>query len=622
MKRRVVILLIAGLWLVSLGTAGAQSGNIPQRSEIPAKYQWRLSDIVADSLVWEAEYAQVKEGIPKIAAYQGRLAESGETLLACLKLIGEIWTINDRLYVYSNMKKDEDTRVAEYQELSSRAEALNSEVAQAVSFVGPEILAADETLIRKYVAQTPGLEVYAHYVDDLLRRKKHVLSPDKEALLAMAGDVTRGPITVFSMIDNADLKYGTIIDEQGKEVQLTKQRYSRFLESTDRRVRRDAAKTFNSAYLTYENTLGANLATQMKCDLFYAKARKYNTCLERALDDYNIPSAVYENLIAAANDNLEPLHRYNALVKKVHGLDTLYKYDLNVPLVTTDAKFPYDDAVETVTRALKPLGQKYVDVAHDGMIGGGWIDVYETAGKTSGGYNWGSYGTNPYILLNYSDKIEDVFTLAHEMGHAMHHYYSTRKQPYAYSDPVTFTAEVASITNEMLLLDYLLKNTKDPELKKYVLNKQISSFIGTFYTQCMFSEYEHGLHQKVEAGGGLSAEGMRRMYRKIFQKYNGPALTMTELDDLGALRVYHYYRNYYVYQYATSIAAATAIADRIINKEKGAVEDYLAFLASGSSDYPIALLQKAGVDMTSVEPINRAINRFDKLVTEFEKLLD
>jgi oligoendopeptidase F len=526
------------------------------------------------------------------------------------------------MYVYANMKQDEDTRVAEFQELSARSRGLNAEVGQAASFVRPEILAIDQTVIEKFLADTPGLKMYAQYLDDILRRRPHTLSPKEEELLSMTRAVTQGPIQVFNMLDDADIRYGTMTDEDGKEVELTKQRYYAFLESPDRRVRRDAMNKYNEAYVEYENTLGANLASQMQCDWFYAKARHYKTSLAAALDNYNIPSVVYENLISAASNNLAPLHQYNELRKKVLGLDIMYKYDSYVPIVpAVDVEFPYDKAVEDVLAAVKPLGKDYVAVAREGITKGGWIDVYETEGKTSGGYNWGSFGTNPYILMNYSNKIDDVFTLAHELGHAMHHYYTVHNQPYIYGDPTLFTAEVASNVNEVLLMDYLLKKTKDPALKKYILNKQIDNFIGTFYTQCMFSQYEHALHQKVEAGEGLSAEGMREIYRDIYQRYWGPSLTLTELDDMTGLRVYHFYRDYYVYQYATGVVAAMAIADRILSKEKGAVDDYIQFLKSGSSKYPIDLLRDAGVDMTSPEPINRAVNRFEKLLVEFEKLL-
>jgi len=625
MFRRVTIFLLIGLWLMAVGTAVAQTsdtGAIPQRADIEDKYKWRLSDIYPDTETWETDYAWVQSNLPKIQAYQGRLAESGQTLLECLRLIDTTWTINDAMYVYANMKQDEDARVAEYQELSARSRGLNAEVGQAGSFVAPEILAIDESVIRRYLQETPGLDLYGQFLDDILRQRAHTLSPREEELLSMTREILQGPLQTFNMLDDADISYGTVIDEDGNEVELTKQRYYAFLESSDRRVRRDAMNAYNEAYLNYENTLGANLATQMRGDWFIAKARNYETSLAAALDNINVPTVVYENLIAAASNNLEPLHRYNALRKKVLGLDTMYKYDSYVPIVSElDVDFPYDDALEDVFKAIKPLGKGYVRVAREGLTKDGWIDVYETEGKTSGGYNWGSNATNPYILMNYSDKIEDVFTLAHELGHAMHHHYTVHNQPYVYSDPTLFTAEVASNVNEALLMDYLLKKTKDPELKKYILNKQIDGFIGTFYTQCMFSQFEHALHQKVEAGEGLSAAGMRGIYREIYQRYWGPSLTLTELDDLTGLRVYHFYRNYYVYTYATGVVAAMAIADRILNKEPGAVEDYLNFLKSGSSKYSVDLLRGAGVDMTSPEPIERAVKRFEQMVIEFEKLL-
>jgi oligoendopeptidase F len=626
MKKYTIVLAVACVWLLAVGSVFApanESGAIPQRSDIDPQYRWRLEDIYADTVAWERDYALVKEGLPTLETYQGRLTESGGVLLACLQLADSLWNTNDRLFVYSYMKQDEDTRVSAFQALSGRAGALNTEVGQAVSFIRPEILAANEALIRKFTAETPGLEIYSHYLDDILRQRAHTLSPSEEDLLAMTRDFAHGPRDVFTMLDDADIKYGTILDEDGKEVELTKQRYYGFLESTDRRLRREATEDYNNAYFGFVNTLGANLAASIKGDWFFARARGYNTCLEAALDQSNIPADVYENLIAAANKNLAPLHRFVALRKKVLGLDTLRKYDMYVPLVA-EAKMdiPYDNAVEDVLQAIKPLGDEYTEIATRGVKGGGWIDVYETAGKTSGGYQWGAYSTHPYILLNYSNTINEEFTLAHELGHAMHHVFTAHNQPFIYGDASTFTAEVASITNELLLMDYLLKTIEDPEAKKYILNYQIEQFVGTFYTQCMFSEFEHTLHLQVEAGEGLSAESMRQTYREIYQKYWGPDLTLTELDDLTGLRIGHFYRNYYVYQYATSIAAAGALADRILNGDKKEVEQYLAFLKAGKSDYPVQLLQEAGVDMTSAEPVNQAVKRFEMLVAEFEKLLN
>jgi len=625
MKKRLTVLLIAGLWSMACASAFAQagtSGAIPQRADIDPQYRWRLEDIYPNQELWEKDYTAVKEGLPALAAYKGRVTESGGTLLACLQLADKLWNINDRLFVYSNMKQDEDTRVPQSQALAGRADVLNTEMTQGISFIRPEILAADEAKIRKFIAETPGLAMYEHYLDDILRLRAHTLSPKEEDLLAMAGDLAGGPNEVFTMLDNADITYGTVIDENGNEVELTKQRYYGFLESTDRRVRRDAFNAYHLAYLRNANTLGANLAASVKGDWFFARARQYPTCLEASLDQNNVPTAVYQNLISAANANLAPLHRYIALRKKALGLDTLRKYDLYVPLATeTKMEFPYDDAVAKILVAVKPLGEEYVSKSAAGLRGGGWIDVYETEGKASGGYQWGSYSTHPYILMNYSNTIDEVFTLAHELGHAMHHVLTTANQPYVYGDASTFTAEVASTTNELLLMDYLLKTIDDPETKKHILNYQIEQFVGAFYTQCMFSEFEYALHQQAEAGEGFSAEGMRETYRRLYQKYWGPDLTLSELDDLTALRISLFYRNYYVYQYATSMAAAGALADRILNGGEKEAQQYLGFLKAGESEYPVDILRKAGVDMTSPDPVNQAVKRFGDLVAEFEKLL-
>ena len=624
MKKTCKVLLCASVLAVFIfGSVFGQSQvkKIPQRSDIADKYKWRLEDIYASDSLWEYDFSRVENLLPEMEKFKGRLAESGRMILDCLVMQDSIWNLFDRTYVYAHMRYDQDTRVSEYQELSDRAAGMLSNVQQAFSFIEPEILAIPKDGLDGFLKQEKGLALYDHYIGNIIRKREHTLSAAEEELLAQFGRVARIPRTVFGMINNADLKYPSIIDEEGNEVQLTKQRYSKFLESTDRRVRKDAADGFNQAYLGYLNTLGANLAGSINKDMVFARARKYDSALEAALHSDNIPLDVFNNLIKTVNDNLEPVHRYVSLRKKVMGLDELHKYDLWVPLVPeAEMDISYDSAVTLIVNSVKPLGKDYVNDLKDGFYSG-WVDVYETEGKRSGGYSWGAFSTHPYMLMNYNNTLDNVFTLGHEMGHNMHRVLRGKKQPYIYGGSSIFTAEVAAILNEALLMNYLLKNTEDKAQKIYLLNYYIEMIQGTFYTQVMFAEFEKEAHAKAEAGEALSAKSLREIYREIYQKYSGPDLALDSLDDLGCLRISHFYRNFYVYQYATSLAASTAISRKILDGDKGALKRYIEMLEAGESNYPIELLKEAGVDMTSPEPVNATIELFGDLVGQLEELL-
>jgi oligoendopeptidase F len=623
-RSRIFVWLIVGLIVVSTFTnvfAQSTVKAIPQRSDIEAKYKWKLEDIFATNQLWEGDFSKVDALLPKMIEFKGRLSESGKTLLGCLQLQDSLWNIMDRLYVYAGMHSDEDTRASTYQEMSGRAGSLRTRVRQATAFIEPEILAIPQPKLDEFIKSENGLKLYQHYIDNIIRMRAHTLSSSEEEILALAGNLTRAPENIFTMINDADIKFPSIKDETGNEVQLTHERYYKFLESTDRRVRKDVANAYNSAYLVYLNTLGATLNGGVAKDIFYFKARKYNSSLEAALDQSNIPVSVFENLIKSADENLEPIHKYVSLRKKVLKVDELHKYDLVVPLAPeAKMEIPYDSALTIIENALAPLGKQYVTDIKAGF-NSGWVDVYETEGKGSGAYSWGCYSSHPYMLLNHNNTLENMFTIAHEMGHCLHGYYTNRTQPYIYSGHATFTAEVASVTNEMLLMDYLLKNTKDKAQKLYLLNYYIDQLEGTFYSQVMFAEFEKAAHEKLENGGALSAESARKIYREIFQKFEGPELVLDSLDDLGCLRISHFYSNFYVYQYATGYAAAVAISRKILAGDKEALDRYLRFLESGDSDYAINLLKNAGVDMTSPEPINEAIKLFGNLVDEMEKLL-
>jgi len=622
-KYLVLFSILTALILLTFSPAQSQSsvGAVPQRADIQEVYKWRLQDIYATGQLWEQDFKKVEAMLPQFEKFKGKFQQSGQHLESCLVLRDSLLNILDRLYVYANMRRDEDSRVPAYQEMSDRAGNLRTRVDQALSFIEPEITSLSSATLQKFVKSRSGLKIFRHYLDNLVRVKAHILPASQEELLASAGNLARGPSNVFDMLDNADIKYGTIKDEKGKKVELSKARYAKFLESTNRRVRKAAMLAYNSAYYAYYNTLGANYGTSIDKDIFFAKARKYNSSLEASLDASNIPASVYNNLIKTINANLEPLHHYASLRKKILKLDELHPYDLYVPLVPeTKMEFTYEEAKNTVLSGLFLLGQTYLQDLKKGFESG-WVDVYETRGKGSGAYSWGAYSTHPYVLMNYNGTLEDVFTIAHEMGHAMNGFYTNRKQPYIYSDHATFVAEVASVTNEVLLMNELLKTETDPKKKLYLTNYFIEMVRGTFYQQALFAEFELAVHEKAEKGEALSSESMSQMYKEIVQKYWGPDLVIDSVATIGWARVPHFYTNYYVYQYATSQAASISLAEKISQGDKQAQQRYLDFLAAGSSDYPIEILKKAGVDMTKPEPVMAVIRLFDELVNQMEELL-
>jgi oligoendopeptidase F len=617
-----VTLSLLLLVLVSVSALSAETSSIPQRSDIDDKYKWKVEDIFPDNDAWEATFSSLKAGIGSFEQYRGHLGDSPEVLLNCLRLSDSLSLIGDNLYVYAYLKLDEDNRVSQYQEMGDRISGLWSEFEAATAFIEPEILSLDKKKLLSFLESNSDLQVYRFYLEDLMLKKEHILSEKEEALLALAGPVASAPSRIFTMLDDADISYGSIKDEDSNEVQLTKQRYYKLMESSDRRVRKDASKAYNEAYLNYVNTLAATLAASVKRDYFYMKARGYNSCLEMSLDGDSIPVSVFHNLIKAVNANLTPLHKWTALRKRILGYDTLYTYDLYVPLLPELKKeYGYEEAKKMVLNGLKPLGKEYLDKFENGLSSG-WVDVYETEGKGSGAYQWGTYSSHPYVLLNHSGMLEDVFTIAHEMGHAMHAEYTNRNEPYIYSNHSLFVAEVASTCNEAVLMKHLLENTKDKKEKMALLNYYIKQIIGTFYTQVMFSEFELAIHERIESGQALSADYIRKTYRDIYQKYWGPELVIGEDRDLGGLRISHFYRQYYVYQYATCYAAAQMLSQRLLEGEKGFLDTYKQFLSTGSSKYPVNILKDAGVDMTTPEPIDRTIKLFGELVDEMERLLD
>ncbi|WP_044732053.1 oligoendopeptidase F [Geobacillus kaustophilus] len=596
--------------------------SLPLRSEIPVEETWRLEDIFPTDDAWEEEFKQVKAMIPKLSEYKGRLGESPEVLYEALQYQDEVSMRLGKLYTYSHMRYDQDTTNSFYQGLNARAKGLYSEASSAMAFIVPEILAIDEAVLRSFLEQYEPLRLYAHALDEITRQRPHVLSAEEEAILAQAAEVMQATSDTFSALNNADLTFPTIIDENGEEVEVTHGRFIRFLESADRRVRRDAFYAVYHTYEKFQNTFANTLAGSVKKDNFFARVRRYRSAREAALDANNIPESVYDNLVATIHEHLPLLHRYVRLRKRVLGLDELHMYDLYTPLVK-DVKMEvtYEEAKQYMLEGLAPLGEEYVAIVKEGLDNR-WVDVRENKGKRSGAYSSGAYGTHPYILLNWQDNVNNLFTLVHEFGHSVHSYYTRKTQPYPYAHYSIFVAEVASTCNEALLNDYLLKTIDDEKKRLYLLNHYLEGFRGTVFRQTMFAEFEHLIHLKEQQGEALTAEALTALYYDLNKTYFGDDIVVDKEIGLEWARIPHFYYNYYVYQYATGFSAATALSKQILEEGKPAVGRYIDFLKAGSSDYPIEVLKKAGVDMTSAEPIRQACQVFAEKLEEMERLLE
>ena len=599
----------------------ASNKALPKRQDIDSKFKWKLEDIYSDNSLWEQDFKKVKELAEQIKGLQGKLAESAQRLLECFKKSDELLSLNDKVFVYARMKRDENNGDATYQALTDRASSLATEVFAAISYIVPEMLSIPEETLLSYVNSDKELSVYMFSIKENLRQKEHILSEKEEQILAMSAEISDIGGDVFTMFNNADIKFPYIKDEEGEEIEVTKGRYIAFLESKDRRVRKDAFEAVYSSYKKMKNTLAASLTGNVKKNRFYSLVRKYPSALEASLDNDNISVDVYTTLIDTVNKNLPLLDRYLKLRKKVLKLDELHMYDLYVPMVEEfDKKIPYEEARTIVAEALKPLGEEYIGYLQKGM-NSAWIDVYENEGKTSGAYAWGAYKTHPYVLLNYQNKINDVFTLAHEMGHALHSYYTNMTQPYVYSEYKIFVAEVASTVNESLLMRYLLPRASSKQEKAYLLNHYLEEFRGTVFRQVMFAEFEKSIHEKVEQGEALNAQELSNIYYGLNKKYFGEAVTVDEDIAMEWSRIPHFYSSFYVYKYATGFSSATAIAEKILTEGKPAVDKYLEFLKSGGSNYPLELLKIAGVDLSTPQPIQDALNVFEKTLDELEELL-
>ena len=595
--------------------------TLKKRAEIPVEFTWNLESIFPTNDDWERDYQALQQRLPELEALAGTLAQRGQALLTVLQKRDEIYEKLEHLYVYASMRKDEDTTNSTYQGMADRAVQLYVRTSTVSSFIEPEILALPQATLDQFVQETPGLAIYGQQLHDLNRKRAHIRSAEIEAVLAAAGEMAEGPGSVFTMIDNADLKLPTIKDEEGEEVELTKGNYQLFIRSTNRQVRKDVFEGLHRTFLKQRNTIASTLAAQVKADIFYTMQHKYSSCRERALARYNIPVSVYDNLVETVSERIPLLNRYLKLRKRVLQLDQLHMYDLYVPIVEeTREEISYQQACDTVVKALTPLGENYVSVLKQGLAQR-WIDVFETLGKRGGAYSGGAYGTQPFILLNYQNNRDSMYTLAHELGHSMHSYYTRKYQPYQYGDYTIFVAEVASTLNEGLLTEHLLKTTSDRALRLAILNHSLEGFRGTLFRQTMFAEFEQQIHSRAEQGEPLTANTLSALFHALNEKYYGGETFIDELIDIEWARIPHFYSSFYVYQYSTGISAASALVQQILHEGKPAVERYLKFLSSGSSDYSIELLKKAGVDMTSPQPVRQALQLFESHLSQMEDLM-
>ncbi|QFG01112.1 oligoendopeptidase F [Psychrobacillus glaciei] len=596
--------------------------KILTREEVEQHLTWKLEDIFASNDVWDKEFKEVLELSQEAASFKGTVENGADALLAVLTYRDELTGRLRKLYSYAHMRHDQDTANSVYQAMESRIKSLYVKVSTELSFLVPEILSVDEAIITGYLTKNEGLKVYSQLLEEINKERPHVLSQEKEALLAQFSEIAGASSDTFGKLNNADLEFPFIKDEEGNEVQMTHGRYSRFLESEDRRVREDAFKAVYDTYGKFRNTFASTLTGNVKGDNLIAKIRNYSSAREAAMSNNHIPESVYENLVETINKNIHLLHRYVGLRKKVLGLEELHMWDLLTPLVKeVDMEFTYEQACEIMLNSFEPLGEEYIAIVKKGLEDR-WVDVVETKGKRSGAYSSGSYGTNPYILMNWQNNMDNLFTLAHEFGHSLHSYYTRENQPYVYGDYSIFVAEVASTCNEALLNDYLLKTIEDPKKRIYLLNHWLEGFKGTIFRQTMFAEFEHIIHQLDQDGEALTSDKLTEEYYKLCKKYFGDEVVIDEQIGLEWARIPHFYYNYYVYQYATGLSAATALSNQILTEGKPAVDRYInEFLKAGCSDYPIEVLKKAGVDMNTAAPIEEACRVFEEKLNELEQLL-
>lgn len=598
--------------------------SLPIRKEIEDKYKWDLTHIYSKNEEWEKDFSWIEKNLNGYDKFKGKLNSGADTLLACLKFDDSMAMKLERLYLYAMLAKDSDLRENIYQAMDDRIKSLYAKVSAVSSFIKPELLEIDTNELLKMIESNSELNIYKHNIDDLLRIKAHSLSRQEEQILALASEIAQTPYNSYSMFTNADLKFPMVKDDNGNNVEMSHGRFYAAMYSKDRDYRERAFKAYLSPYEDYENTFATLFNGNLKTNIFFATARKYKSARDAALDKNNIPLSVYDNLIDSVNQNLAPLHRWAALKRNLLGVEKLRPYDVYVTVFNNirEKIYPYEYSKEIVIDSLKILGDDYlnsIQLAFDNR----WIDIYETQAKKSGAYSSGTtYGVHPYVLLNWTDLLNDVFTLVHEMGHNMHSYYTGKTQLFPYANYSIFLAEVASTFNESLLLDYLTNNAESDDEKLYLLEKYLNNITSTFYRQVMFAEFEKMVYDKTESGEALTPEMLSKLYKDIYQKYWGTEMTVIEDEKYTWARIPHFYYNFYVYQYATGFAASEVLAKKIKTEGKPAVVKYLNFLKAGSSDYPINILKSAGVDMNSAEPVFAVSAKMNEILDEMENVLE
>lgn len=593
--------------------------KIPQRSEISSEFKWRLEDVYPSDKAFEDALSEAGTYPEKIEAFRGKIAASAEELLAYLRLDDEITEKMRDLLHYANRKSDEDTRVSLYSGYCERTEALLTAINSAAAFAVPEILTISDEKMEQFMREQSGLKLYELSLSRILKRREHILSPAEERIIAMTGEMSNTPSTVFSMLDNADMKFPDAVDSEGKAHQITHGSYIPLMQSEDRELRKSAFENLYGTYKSYENTYTAILSGHLKTLAFNANARRYENTLEAALDSTEVPQSVYHSLIEAVHANMDKMYRYVKLRKKLLGVDELHYYDLYAPMVSSvDMKVTYEQAKKLTLEAVKPLGEEYVKIMSEGFESG-WVDVYENEGKCSGAYSAGA-SVHPYVLLNHTDDLQSAFTVAHEMGHAMHSYFSNKHQPTAYSDYEIFVAEVASTFNESLLMQYLLKTTDNKREEAYLINYFLEQFRTTLYRQTMFAEFELKINEAQARGEAITSDFLCDLYGDLNLLYFGEEIVPDPEIKYEWARIPHFYYNYYVYQYATGFSAAIALSQRVLNGGEKEAADYLGFLRGGSSATPVDLLKGAGVDMTDPGVVNDALKLFGELIDRMEKL--
>ena len=596
------------------------SERIPQRSDIPEKDKWAIEDMYATDEAWEQDLARAKEIPEKIASYKGLLSTDSAKLLEYLRADDDMTVLLESLINYAQRRNDEDTRDAKYQDMVSRLEMLFVDISGAAAFVTPEILSIDDDTMERFFREQPEMELYRLCIDRVRRKRAHILSEAEERIMALTGEMTGSPDNIFSMFNDADLKFPDATDKDGNKHQVTHGSYIPLMHSNDRELRKSAFESLYGVYENFRNTSAAVLASQVKCLTFRARARKYDSTLQAALDGNEVPVEVYKQLIEAVHENMHYMYKYVKLRKKLLGVDELHAYDLYAPIVSDiEVKIPFDQAKQEVYDSLAPMGEDYRAIFSQGITDR-WIDVYENEGKRSGAYSAGAR-VHPYVLLNHKDTLDSEFTLAHEMGHAIHSYLSNKNQPVVYADYVIFVAEVASTCNESLLMQHLLRITTDKKRRAYLINYFLEQFRTTLYRQTMFAEFELMINEKAENGESLTADVLCELYRQLNILYYGEDIVIDHELDMEWARIPHFYYNYYVYQYATGFSAAIALSQRILKEGAPAVKDYIGFLSGGCSKDPISLLKGAGVDMTSTKPVTDALKLFGELIDEMEELM-